>query len=72
MDNIIKAICLACLLNICTSLGLAGYVFNSTSAQSEALARNFYNQTLIDNSVEREQLHDYIDKRIDLKLSQRQ
>lgn len=83
MSNIIKAIMLGALLQIAVSTGLTVCLFNhaSDTAQQYALlaeqnanrytdkiSGDQYNQLQIERSQEREDLHVWIDQRIDLKI----
>lgn len=83
MSNIIKAIMLGALLQIAVSTGLTVYLFNRTgdmvqqyalfaeqnaNRYTDKISRDQYNQLQIERSQEREDLHVWIDRRIDLKI----
>ncbi|MEN5241434.1 MULTISPECIES: hypothetical protein [Pseudomonas] len=85
MKGIILAIALGFLVQIVIATGLTLWLFNHNSdmalqyaqmaernanAYTDEALRLRYNQLQLERSQERESLHTWIDKRIDLKLSQ--
>lgn len=85
MKGIIRAIALGASLQIAVGCCLTAWLFNhnidmalqnvqmaerNANAYTDEVVRDQYNRLQIERSQEREDLHQYIDKRIDLKLSQ--
>jgi hypothetical protein len=74
MKAIIQTIMLACVLQIVVGAIFTTYLFNHVSAVSEQYTDNAlrlqYNQLQQQFSNEREGMHDWVDKRINLRLSQ--
>lgn len=85
MNGIIKAIAIGALLQIAVGSFLTVYLFQHTndaalrySQLAEAQANSYtdevtraqYNQLQIERSQERDELHKWVDQRIDLKLQQ--
>lgn len=85
MVSVIRAIVLAAIAQVMILALLIGYLFvhtdnmaktyallaerNANSYTTE-LVRDQYNQLQVEQSRERAQLHNWVDKRIDLKLSE--
>lgn len=85
MKGIIRAIALGASLQIAVGCCLTAWLFNhnndmalqyaqmaerNANAYADEVVHDQYNRLQIERSQEREDLHKYIDKRIDLKLSQ--
>jgi hypothetical protein len=85
MNSTIKAVVVACCLQIVVTLSMSVYLFDRANSRSEFLATlaqanaasytdnvslRYYNQTQQERSAEREDLHEWVDKRIDLRLAQ--
>ncbi|MFJ2429533.1 hypothetical protein [Pseudomonas sp. NPDC087804] len=85
MKAIIRAIALGTLVQLAVATGLTFWLFNhnndmalqyaqmaerNANAYTDEALRLRYNQLQLERSQERESLHTWIDKRIDLKLSQ--
>jgi phosphoenolpyruvate-protein kinase (PTS system EI component) len=83
MNAIIRCVIIACVLQIGAVVGLGGYlairnsneaVYLSALAQSnaayytDATSLRYYNKLQQELSAERDDLHQWVDKRIDLKL----
>lgn len=74
MKAVIQAIMFACVLQMVVSGIFTTYLFNHASAVSEQYTdtalRLQYNQMQVQFSNEREDMRAWVDKRIDLRLSQ--
>lgn len=82
MVSVVRAIVLSAIAQVALLAMLVGYLFNHTALQYAQIAeRNAnqrtvelvqadYNQTQILLSQEREDIHEWVDKRIDLKIHQ--
>jgi hypothetical protein len=85
MNGIIKAILLGALLQIEVGAGLTVYLFNHTSdmalqyaqmaersanTYTDEVVRDQYNKLQLEQSQSREDMHAWVDRRIDLKVSQ--
>jgi hypothetical protein len=85
MNGIIKAIMLGVLLQITVGTGLTVYLFNHTSdmalqyaqmaernanTYTDEVVRDQYNRLQIERSQEREDMRQFLDRRIDLKIDQ--
>lgn len=74
MKSVIQAIMFACVLQMVVGAVFTTYLFNHASAVSEQYTdtalRLQYNVLQVERSQEREDLHTWIDKRIELRLSQ--
>ncbi len=85
MNKIIRTIALGFVVQIAVATGLTFWLFNhdndmalqysqlaerNANAYTDEALRLRYNQLQLERSQERESLHAWIDKRIDLKLSQ--
>ncbi|WP_064120824.1 hypothetical protein [Pseudomonas fluorescens] len=85
MNKIIRTIALGFVVQIAVATGLTVWLFNhnndmalqysqlaerNANAYTDEALRLRYNQLQLERSQERESLHTWIDKRIDLKLSQ--
>lgn len=83
MNKVITAIAVACVLQISATLGFTSYMINHTNdvarqyallaernanLHSDQTTLDMYNRIQIERSQERDDLHQYIDKRIDLKI----
>lgn len=74
MKTIIRTIMFAAVLQILAGGVFTTYMLDRASIISQTYTdtalRNTYNQLQLERSQEREQIHDWVDRRIDLKLSQ--
>ena len=74
MKTIIRAIMLACAIQIFASGVFATYMLDRANILSQSYTdtalRLQYNQLQVERSQERDQLHEWMDRRIDLKLNQ--
>ena len=74
MKAVIQAIMLACVLQMVVGAIFTTYLFNHASAVSEQYTDNAlrlqYNVLQVERSQEREDLHTWIDRRIEMRLSQ--
>ncbi|RLU06346.1 hypothetical protein CS078_21710 [Pseudomonas prosekii] len=74
MKSVIQAIMFACVLQMVVGAIFTTYLFNHASAGSEHYTDNAlrlqYNVLQVERSQEREDLHTWIDRRIELRLSQ--
>lgn len=74
MKAVIQAIMLACVLQMVVGAIFTTYLFNHAGAVSQQYTdtalRMQYNQLQVERSQEREDLHTWIDRRIELRLSQ--
>ena len=85
MSSVIRAIVFSAIAQVVVFASLVGYLFvhadnmsqmysaiseRNANAYTDEVLRLRYNQLQLERSQERESLHTWIDKRIDLKLSQ--
>lgn len=85
MKGIIRAIALGALAQIAVATGLTVWLFNhnndmalqyaqmaerNANTYTEQVVRNQYNRLQLEQSQSREDMHTWVDRRIDLKLSQ--
>jgi hypothetical protein len=85
MNAIIRCVIITCVIQLVAVVGLGGYLaihnsreaaYLSALAQSNAafytdeVSQRYYNRLQKELSVERADLHEWVDKRIDLKLHQ--
>lgn len=85
MKGIIRAIALGAFFQVVIGAGLSIWLFNhnndmalqyaamserNANAYTDEVVRDQYNRLQVERSQEREDLHTWVDRRIDLKLSQ--
>lgn len=72
MVSVIRAIVLAAIAQVMTLALLIGYLFVHTDnmANTTELVHDQYNRLQVERSQEREDMRQFVDRRIDLKISQ--
>ena len=85
MSGVIRAVIFGALLQIAVGTGLTVYLFNHTSdmalqyaqmaersanTYADEVVRDQYNKLQLEQSQSREDMHAWVDRRIDLKVSQ--
>ncbi|KPG99429.1 hypothetical protein AEQ67_09840 [Pseudomonas sp. RIT-PI-q] len=85
MNAIIRSVIVACVIQVIAFVSLGSYIYTrnnqqaayyaamaerNAAAYTDDVALRYYNELQVERSDERAALHEYIDKRIDLKLRQ--